>query len=131
MPAERNLPGRGALGEPPRFALARVVRPTFYVEFEYDGIAHDFEPETNSHIEEPARRVQKRSFFSKAAAYKWLARRMIFLRRDKWCGRYDASDPDPEDGSCRCKYHHDASFRRLEARIARWLMWRDSRRAAP
>lgn len=132
-----------ALGSAPVFSLRRVERPTFRVEFEYDGF-ESFWSEGDGENRIPRRKAQKRTFFSEAAAYRWLARRMVFVRRDKLC-----TGPIPEEGgypSCTwcqprgsddsghihglCRYHDSDSFRRLTDRVARWLRWRDSKRAA-
>lgn len=131
------------LGSPPRFALRRVVRPTFRVEFEYDGDGYDFEE--GGVVARSSRNVMRRTFFSEAAAYRWLARRAIFAKRDTYgdtrvtkCSlcesqpvddgpllREDDYDPGPQ-----CRYHAEHRFRRLEQRLARWLRWRDRRRVA-
>jgi hypothetical protein len=50
------------VGSPPRFALRRVVRPTFRVEFEYDGETYDGGEDGLV----PERRVAKRTFFSES-----------------------------------------------------------------
>jgi hypothetical protein len=131
------------LGSPPRFALRRVMRPTFRVEFEYDGDGYD--GARDRIVSRSSRNVARRTFFSEAAAYRWLARRMIFARRDTYgdtretkCSlcesqpvddgpllREDDYDPGPQ-----CRYHAEHRFRRLETRLARWLRWRDRRRAS-
>ena len=128
------------IGSPPRFTLRRVLRPTFRVEFEYDGDAWDGE----KIAARSSRNVMSRTFFSESAAYRWLARRMIFARRDTFgdtrvtkCSlcesqpvedgpvlREDDYDPGPQ-----CRYHAEHRFRRLESRLARWLRWRDRRGA--
>lgn len=128
-----------ALGSPPRFTLTRVPRVTFVVRWEYDGHRIQYDPSTDTTEEIPERREQVKSFYSKSAAYKWLARRMIFKRRDKF-----ATGPKGNDGraSCElcgpsidretgepiglCRYHETQDFQRLVSRLARWLSWRDS-----
>lgn len=147
MANEQKGLGSGEVGDPPRFELVRRVRPTFRVAFEYDGTRTG--DESDGFASEPVRRVVKRTFLSRVSAYRWLARRMIFARRDRYAtGPVPAGEKYPPCSLCEtspapdryashwesyeppgCKYHQDTSFRRLEARLSRWLMWRDSRRA--
>lgn len=132
------------LGSPPRFELRRVERPTFLVRFEYDGIERNYNLAADEATFDPQRREQVKSFFSELAAYRWLARRMIFVRRDRFqrepfhlSAKADAENctlchiTSTYDGEVTgfCRYHESRSFRRLEARLARWLRWRDRRRA--
>lgn len=138
-----------SLGSPPRFTIERIVRPTFKVRWEYDGVRQHYDPGDGSGPAlTPERREKVRSFYSEPAAYAWLARRMIFHRRDGY--RLDTSVHDTKDerscGLCatrpfgrygwdyggeigpkQCRYHADQPFRRLASRLARWLRWRDRR----
>jgi hypothetical protein len=123
------------------FRIVRLVRPTFRVAFEYDGTESQWSKDGDE-TKSPRRRVQKRTFLSEVAAYRWLARRMIFARRDRLCiGPVPEDEPGalPSCVWCKprgfddsgkyhglCKYHDDDSFRRLEARLSSWLRWRDS-----
>lgn len=128
-----------ALGKPPCFTVERRQRTTFVVAWEYDGTSVHYDFETDATDYAPERKRKVRTFFSESAAYKWLARRMIFARRDEFatvppandkgylrcslCIEADRGCPPDEPGFCR--YHDDESFLLLTARLARWLRWRD------
>jgi hypothetical protein len=135
------------LGSLPRFTIERKMRPVYVVRWEYDG--HRIEGRTEYGPDgcvyevdtwlEPTRREQVKTYFSKHAAYLWIARRMVFARRDQYaadppalgnvsgrgcllCRAMPAGAPDNEP---LCRYHDDEGFRRLVNRLARWLKWRD------
>lgn len=135
---------RAELGAPARVSLTRKVRTCYRVEWEYDGHRVDFgSPFASEEYEVdvvPERRVRVRHFYSKHAAYRWMALRLIFARRDKLatgmsakghpegCRLCDAMPSHPEDGPGFCRYHGGDGFEELRDRMARWLRWRDSRR---
>jgi hypothetical protein len=122
----------GNVDDPVRVSLRALVRTTYRVEWEYDGSDYDEDGQPN-----PRRKVQVRSFFSKGAAYQWIARKLIFVRRDKLakgpdspCSLCEAMPAwDPENGPALCRYHDTVSFHAIARRLARWLRWRDSVRA--
>lgn len=129
----------GELGDPPRFTLERIVRPTFKVRWEYDGYRHDYDLCADEATVEPCRKVKVETFFSERAAYAWLARRMIFARRDKFeildasggksCALCEQAPRRYAEDPPQCRYHDTEPFQRLTERLARWLRWRDRRRA--
>lgn len=131
------------LGAPVRVTVTKVVRTSWRIEWEYDG-AHGFWEEASHSMEsEPVRRRRVRHMQSRGIAYRAAAMRYIFTRRDRYAKEvddhgkrqgcklcdlapirhYDGEAPDS------CRYHDETSVERLRARLARWLMWRDSRRA--
>ena len=140
---------QGKLGARAMVRLEPRVVTLYRVEWEYDGTtaAGDFDYETGCPPEiEPTRRVRVKFFRSKGAAYKWMALRLIFAKRNKlatsiggngypegcelcdieaakpWRG---APDEAPT-GACRYHDHGGEYFEELRARLARWLKWRDS-----
>jgi hypothetical protein len=134
---------RAPLGAPSRATVKKVVRTTYRLEWEFDGVTFTLPlPEDGPPEAVPSRRLKVRTFFSRSAAYRAAAMRLIFAKRDKlatgredgWkligCRRCDVTPPDYEDGSHFCKYHGGDGFDRLLERLARWLMWRDGRNAS-
>lgn len=136
----------GSLGARPAATLKARKVTVYRVAFEYDGERYE-EPRA---WDEPgemvaARKTARKTFFSERAAYRWLARRFIFVRRNafeasKWsrenksplCALCDAMPPrHTSDGiePRQCRYHDGDSFDVLVTRLARWLRWRDRRRA--
>jgi hypothetical protein len=141
---DRLVPA-GKLGDPPIGGVTRRERPVFRVRFETDGIGLDFDDDGGS-TPVPRRKAVAKTFFSEHAAYRWLARRMIFRHRDRFAT--SAWTPENTSPSCRlcatasgrplgdgysepgeCRYHDADQWQRLVDRLARWLRWRDQRRA--
>ena len=134
--------GQAPLGAPPRVTVKRIMRPTYRLEWEFDGVkaAAGWSPEDGDPDFVPDRRTKVITFFSRSAAYRAAAMRLIFSKRDKLatgrdgykvtgCLACDATPPDYEDGSHFCRYHGGDGFDRLLERLARWLQWRDARSA--
>ncbi len=128
------------LGSPSRVAITKVVRATYRLEWEFDGfdVFHDGGVDGGYPDIEPARKRRVRTFFSRPAAYRAAAMRLVFARRDKLatgreglratgCRRCDATTPSYQDGAAFCKYHGGDGFIELIERLAARLMWRDRR----
>lgn len=131
------------LGSPARVRITKVVRTSYRIEWEYDGHVFEWDSETGGGYE-PARKRRVRHMQGRANAYKAAAMRLIFCRRDwyskgfgddgksKGCRLCDVtpvnrSHEDPHA----CRYHDGDHVEQLRDRLARWLMWRDARAAAP
>ena len=133
----------GKLGDRSMVRLDPRVVKLYRVEWEYDGQwAADFDYETGAPAEpEPVRRVRVKHFRNRGAAYKWMALRLIFAKRDKLptgigsngypsgCRLCDALPRRGPEDQPMCRYHDHGGdeFERLRTRLARWLRWRDSR----
>lgn len=126
------------LGSPPRVTVKRIMRPTFRLEWEFDGVklAGDYAATDGAPEFEPDRRMKVRTFFSRSAAYRAAAMRLIFSKRDKLatgrdgfkvigCRACDATPADYEDGSHFCRYHGGDGFEELVERLTKRLLWRD------
>lgn len=128
------------LGAPTRVTVTRVMRPTYRVEWEFDGLrmvgdAYDDPPEF-----EPDRRLKVETFFSKHAAYRWAAMRLIFSRRDKLATGRDgfkstgcrlcAVQPYHPEEEPRCRYHGGDGFERLVERLTSFLKYRATSQTA-
>lgn len=122
---------KGALGDPPRFDL-RVEhgRAIYVIEWERDWLRP-----YGIDGEEPARVASRKVYLSRRGAYEALARKMIFAKRDGFetatteCSLCAAEPQYRPDDPRFCRYHDSETFQRLTRRLARWLMWRDRRRA--
>lgn len=116
-------------------------------EWEHDGFAREWSDQDSCHSElVPVRKTTVKTFRSKAVAYRWMAERLIFSRRDELTTHEDEAgyprgcklcedmpvhgNPYGEPEQELCKYHDPFGFDRLRKRLARWLRWRDSRREA-
>lgn len=130
---------RGKLGDPARVSLTSKVCPRYRVEWEYDGHRWHSGDESDGFYScmEPERRVRVRHFYRRDAAYRWMAMRLIFAKRDSLatgtnekgypsgCSLCDAMPSHHEDGPELCRYHGGDGFEELTKRLARWLRWRD------
>jgi hypothetical protein len=131
------------VGAAARVTITKVMRTTYRLEWEFDGVklAADYEPTDGDPEFEPDRRMKVRTFFNRRAAYRAAAIRLIFSKRDKLatgregfkaigCRACDVAPHDPEEPP-QCRYHGGDGFETLVERLAAWLMWRDARRDAP
>lgn len=116
------------------------MRPTYRLEWEFDGVqaSAGWSPKDGDPDFVPARRLRVRTYFSRPAAYRAAAMRLIFSKRDKLatgrdgfkvtgCRACDAVTPDYEDGTHFCRYHGGDGFEDLVERLTQRLMWRDAR----
>lgn len=137
------MPGEPSkLGDPARVSVTRIVRPTYRVQWEYDGTVNYVTIDGDDYA--ACRKRQVRTFLSRVAAYRWAARKLIFARRDQFAERTEATHyaergacelcaaeerrlgrRPPDEAPPMCRYHDSDSFLRLTDRLARWLMWRD------
>lgn len=135
----------GKLGDRAMVRLEPRVVTLYRVEWEYDGTQADYD-EGGFAGNEPVRRLRVKAFRNKGSAYKWMALRLIFAKRNKLATTVNAKGyPDgcslcsaevarvgyssDEDGPVVCRYHDHGGehLEQLRARLARWLKWRDSR----
>lgn len=122
------------LGAPSRVAVRKVVRTTYRLEWEYDGVTpvgeYGEQPEMK-----PVRRRTVKTYFSRPAAYRAAALRLIFGKRDRMatgrdgikstgCRACAAAYCGPEEPD-QCRYHGGPGFDELVERLAGWLRWRD------
>lgn len=132
------------LGSPALVRVTKVVRTSYRIEWEYDGTASFWEESSHSMESEPVRRRRVRHMQGRGVAYRAAAMRYIFVRRDRYakevvdgkragCRLCDSAPIIHRDGEAPdlCKYHDVTSVERLRARLARWLLWRDSRAVVP
>lgn len=131
------------LGAPARVNVTKVVRTSWRIEWEYDGCSSFWEEASHSMESEPVRRRRVRHMQGRGVAYRAAAMRYIFVRRDRYAKEVLS---DGKRAGCRlcesapirhrsgeapdlCKYHDGDSVERLRSRLARWLLWRDTRAA--
>lgn len=131
------------LGAPARVSVTKVVRVSWRIEWEYDGRQTFWEEASHSMEAEPVRRRRVRHMQGRNVAYRAAAMRYIFVRRDRYakevlndgkragCTLCDSAPIIHRDGEAPdlCKYHDDTSVELLRSRLARWLLWRDTRAA--
>jgi hypothetical protein len=147
MPPTRELAASACQGKLGARAMVRLeprVVTLYRVEWEYDGHQIDFDDGGQTSTGR-VRRVRVKAFRNKTAAYRWMALRLIFARRDQLATRIlDSGYPggcrlcdvegatrgslaSDDDGPWLCRYHDHGGeyFEQLRARLARWLRWRD------
>lgn len=138
LPARVKPPAMQPLGAPPRVIITPVVQVRYHLLWEYDGNEHHWDAEQGD-VLVPVRRQRTKYVTRLADAYRIAALRLIFMRRDlyevnrgdrheKYCTLCDDVPSTPEDPG-QCRYHGGKAFERLRRRLARWLRWRDERRA--
>jgi hypothetical protein len=131
------------LGARARVTVTKVVRTSWRIEWEYDGRQSFWEEASHSMETEPVRRRRVRHMQGRGVAYRAAAMRLIFSRRDRYarvtekgmdsmqtiCTLCDDAPIIHRDGEAPdlCKYHDETSVERLRSRLARWLLWRDTR----
>jgi len=131
---------KAPLGSPPRVTVKRIMRPTYRLEWEFDGLKMAAEQSglCDEPDFEPDRRLKVKTYFSRSAAYRAAAMRLIFSKRDRLatdqegfkmtgCRACEMVTPDYEDGSHFCRYHGGDGFEELIERLVQRLMWRDAR----
>lgn len=130
-----SMSRREPLGSPARVRVTKVIRTSYRIEWEYDGLEFWWD-ETGSNYRD-VRKLKVRHMQRRKNAYRAAAMRLIFGRRDKFCPeRNEKGYPDgcrlcaavparPDDPSL-CRYHGGEGFEKLRDRLARWLLWRDS-----
>ena len=130
------------LGSPARVSVTKIVRTSWRIEWEYDGMSSFWEEASHSMEAESVRRRRVRHMQGRGVAYRAAAMRYIFVRRDRYakevvdgkrqgCTLCDCAPIVHRDGEAPdlCRYHDDDSVERLRSRLARWLLWRDTRGA--
>lgn len=144
----------GELGDRPRVTATTKRVLIYRCEWEHDGYSwwpSEWDSRaglTDPGSLEPDRKTKVKTFRSRWRAYRWMAERLIFSKRDKLTthddpktgyprgcrlcedmptrySRFDGTPMEPKQ----CRYHDEFSFDRLRKRLARWLLWRDKRRA--
>lgn len=124
------------VGSPSRVVVRKVVRTSYRIEWEYDGIESWWDEAGQTDDYRIVRRHKVRHMQNRAAAYRAAALRLIFVRRDKFCSTRNgqgypegcslcAMIPDGPEEPGLCRYHGGGAFEKLRDRLARWLLWRD------
>ena len=130
------------LGAPARVRVTKVIRTSWRIGWEYDGTR--LMGDEDGVFRESVRRRRTRYMQStQLVAYRAAAMRLIFGRRDRYskgmddggrstgCKLCDSSpvNRSREDPQA-CRYHDCDSVEALRNRLARYLLWRDSRGGA-
>lgn len=75
--------------------------------------------------------TQRRAFFRKLDAYRWVARGGVFRRRDKQGCLLSPKLAHPEDGACCCRYCDEEKWGPVVERLARLLRHYDEKGLIP
>jgi hypothetical protein len=123
------------LGSPGRVTVTKVIRTSWRIEWEYDGMEGYCDETGWNHS--PARKRRTRHMQGRMNAYRAAAMRYIFMRRDchsigiatdgkrEGCKLCETKPVNHREDPQACKYHDGDSVELLRYRLARWMMWRD------